>query len=145
MDPVIVTEKLESLRRCIQRIQEKTPPEIGSLITQPDLQDILVLNLTRAVQLCVDIGSHIIGASGQDAPATMGDIFTTLNKLGMITPTTCESMRKAVGFRNIAVHNYGSINWEIVFAICNKSTTDFCQFAREVVLSTDNPLTHKYK
>ena len=32
MDRVVVAEKLESLRRCIQRIQEKTPPEIGSLI-----------------------------------------------------------------------------------------------------------------
>ena len=132
MDRVIVAEKLESLRRCIQRIQEKTPSEIGSLITDPDLQDILVLNLTRAVQLCVDIGSHIIGTSGEAAPVTMGDVFTTLNKLGVITTTTCESMKKAVGFRNIAVHNYEAINWEIVFAICNKSTADFCEFVKEI-------------
>ncbi len=132
MDRVIVAEKLESLRRCIQRIQDKTPPEIGSLISEPDLQDILVLNLTRAVQLCVDIGSHVIGASGEAAPVTMGDVFITLNKLGVITTTTCESMKKAVGFRNIAVHNYESINWEIVFAICNKSTADFCEFVKEI-------------
>ena len=132
MDRVIIAEKLESLRRCIQRIQEKTPPEIGSLITEPDLQDIVVLNLTRAVQLCVDIGSHIISTSGEAAPVTMGDVFIILNKLGVITTTTCESMKKAVGFRNIAVHNYESINWEIVFAICNKSTADFCAFVKEI-------------
>ncbi len=82
----------------------QNPLEIGSLITEPDLQDILVLNLTRAVQLCIDIGSHVIGASGEAAPVTMGDIFSTLNKFGVITTTTCESMKKAVGFRNIAVH-----------------------------------------
>lgn len=132
MDRVIVAEKLESLRRCIQRIQEKTPPDIGRLITEPDLQDILVLNLTRAVQLCVDIGSHIIGTSGEAAPVTMGDVFITLNKLGVITAATCDSMKKAVGFRNIAVHNYEVINWEIVFAICNKSTADFCEFVKEI-------------
>ena len=132
MDRVIVAEKVESLRRCIQRIQEKTPPEIESLITEPDLQDILVLNLTRAVQLCVDIGSHIIGTSGEAAPVTMGDVFITLNKLGVITVATCDSMKKAVGFRNIAVHNYEVINWEIVFAICNESTADFCEFVKEI-------------
>ena len=132
MDRVIVAEKLESLRRCIQRIQEKTPPDIESLTTEPDLQDILILNLTRAVQLCVDVGSHIISASGETAPATMGDVFNTLDKLGVITPAVCESMKKAVGFRNIAIHNYEAINWEIVFAICKKSPADFCEFVKEI-------------
>ena len=132
MDRLIVTEKLESLRRCIQRIQDNTPPEIESLTKDPDIQDILVLNLTRAVQLCVDIGSHMVSASGEAAPATMGEVFTALNKLGVISPTICESMRKAVGFRNIAIHNYEAINWEIVFAICNKSLADFRQFVKEI-------------
>ena len=132
MDRVIVAEKLESLRRCLRRIQEKTPTEIETLTQNPDIQDILVLNLTRAVQLCVDIGSHVVSASGESAPATMGDVFITLDKLGVITPTTCESMKKAVGFRNIAVHNYESINWHIVFAICSKSTANFCRFVKEI-------------
>lgn len=132
MDRVIVAEKLESLRRCIQRIQEKTPPDSESLTTEPDLQDILILNLTRAVQLCVDVGSHIISASGETAPATMGDVFNTLDKLGVITSAVCESMKKAVGFRNIAIHNYEAINWEIVFAICKKSPADFCEFVKEI-------------
>ena len=43
--------------------------------------------------------------------------------LEAITPVTSETMRKAVGFRNVAVHNYDAINWEIVFAICQKSFT----------------------
>ena len=132
MDWVVVAEKLESLRKCIQRIQEKTPLEIGPLLTEPDLQDIVVLNLTRAVQLSVDIGSHIISTSGENAPVSMGDVFVTLNKLGVITAATCESMMKAVEFRNIAVHNYETINWEIVFFICNKSTVDFREFVKEI-------------
>ena len=132
MDRVIVAEKLESLRKCIQRIKDKTPLEIGPLLTEPDLQDIVVLNLTRAVQFCVDIGSHVISTSGETAPVSMGDVFVTLNKLGVITTTTCESMKKAVGFRNIAVHNYEPINWEIVFSICNKSTVDFREFVKEI-------------
>ena len=132
MDRVIVAEKLEALRRCIQRILDKTPPEIESLTKDPDIQDILVLNLTRAVQLCVDIGSHIVSASGEAAPATMDDVFTTFDTLGVITSATSESMKKAVGFRGIAVHNYESINWEVVFAVCRKSSADFNHFAKEI-------------
>ncbi len=132
MDQVIFTQKLESLRRCIRRVEEKTPSDVDQLTQDPDIQDILVLNLTRAVQLCVDIGSHVISETEESAPTTMGDVFSTLEKLEVITPTVCESMKKAVGFRNVAVHNYDVINWEIVFAICQNFLVDFRQFAKEI-------------
>jgi len=132
MDQVILAQKLESLRHCIQRVEAKTPANVGQLVHDLDVQDILVLNLTRAVQLCVDIGSHVISESEEPAPSTMGDVFSTLEKLAIIAPTTCHALKKAVGFRNVAVHNYEVINWEIVFAICQKSLADFRQFAKEI-------------
>ena len=132
MDQVIFDQKLESLRRCIKRVEEKTPSDVSQLIKDQDIQDILVLNLTRAVQLCVDIGSHVISESEEPAPTTMGDVFSTLENLGAIKSITCKSMRKAVGFRNIAVHNYDVINWEIVYAICNNLLVDFRRFASEI-------------
>jgi uncharacterized protein YutE (UPF0331/DUF86 family) len=132
MDRVILNEKTESLRRCLQRIEAKTPDDVAILTADPDLQDILVLNLTRAVQLCVDIGSHIISESDVVAPATMGEVFVSLNALGVISDDTCDVMKRAVGFRNVAVHNYEVINWDIVFAICTLSVTNFSQFVREI-------------
>jgi len=132
MDQVIFDQKLESLRRCIKRVEDKTPSHVSQLIKDQDIQDILVLNLTRAVQLCVDIGSHVISESEEPAPTTMGDVFSTLENLGAIKSITCKPMRKAVGFRNIAVHNYDVINWEIVYAICNNLLVDFRRFASEI-------------
>jgi len=132
MDQVILAQKLESLRRCIRRIEEKTPADVDQLVQDPDIQDILVLNLTRAVHLCVDIGSHVISESDEPAPSTMGDVFSTLEKLCIIASTTCQALKKAVGFRNVAVRNYAVINWEIVFAICQKFLDDFRRFAKEI-------------
>lgn len=86
MDRLIITEKLEGLRRCVKRIEEKKPPQLDILISDADIQDIVVLNLTRAVQLCVDIGSHIISGTNENAPQTMGDVFTILEKLKAIDP-----------------------------------------------------------
>ena len=137
MDQVILDQKLESLRRCIKRVEDKTPPHVIQLVKDQDIQDILVLNLTRAVQLCVDIGSHVISETEEPAPTTMGDVFSTLEHLGAISSITRKSMRKAVGFRNIAVHNYDVINWEIVYAICNNLLVDFRQFASEITKYSD--------
>lgn len=132
MDQVIFDHKLESLRRCVKRVEEKTPSNVGQLSNDPDIQDILVLNLTRAVQLCVDIGSHVISETEESAPTTMGDVFSTLEKLQIITSDICISMKNAVGFRNVAVHNYDVISWEIVFAICQNRLVDFRQFAKQI-------------
>jgi hypothetical protein len=49
MDRDLVAAKLESLRRCVERIAEKTPPASQELEQNADLQDIIALNLQRAV------------------------------------------------------------------------------------------------
>jgi hypothetical protein len=63
MDWTVSEQKLESLRHCLRRGQEKCPPDMDTLVKDIDAQDILTLNLTRAVQLCVDIGAHLITAT----------------------------------------------------------------------------------
>lgn len=50
MDKQVVEQKLESLRRCIERIHDKQPLSAKELETDFDKQDIVSLNLSRAVQ-----------------------------------------------------------------------------------------------
>ena len=45
-----------------------------------------------------------------------------------------DRMKKAVGFRNIAVHSYGAINWHIVHSIASKHLVDFSEFGKTVSL-----------
>ncbi len=39
MDPLILREKLESLRRCIARVETKRPASVAELESDIDLQD----------------------------------------------------------------------------------------------------------
>ncbi len=137
MDWTLIQQKLESLRRSIQRVKEKCPKNAAALASDYDAQDILSLNLTRAVQMCVDIGTHLIARSEFPPPATMGKTFDILCESRIITDDLAARMKKAVGFRNLAVHNYESINWEIVFAIATAHLQDFEEFAKSVALLND--------
>ena len=132
MDQRVINQKMESLRTCINRIEAKRPADASALESDVDLQDILSVNLERAVQLCVDIGAHIIASAEEEAPDTMGETFEILSKMKILKPDTAKVMKSAVGFRNIAVHNYEKINWSIVYNICTQQITDFKQFAREI-------------
>ena len=132
MDRAVIEEKLESLRRCLQRVADKCPPDPETLGRDPDLQDIVVLNLSRAVQLCVDIGAHIIAGMEVPPPDTMGQTFDALAQAGVIHENLSMQLKKAVGFRNIAVHNYREIDWTIVHTIAGHHLDDFTEFAKTI-------------
>lgn len=132
MDRDIVENKLESLRRCIERIAAKTPSSVDLLSKDPDLQDIVALNLQRAIQLCVDVAAHVIADQAVRVPSTMAENFEILKDLKMISPELATRLTKAVGFRNIAVHSYQGIDWKIVYRICRESPDDFSAFAKAV-------------
>jgi uncharacterized protein YutE (UPF0331/DUF86 family) len=137
MDREVVEQKLESLRRCVQRIETKCPANAETLATDFDLQDIISLNLSRAVQLCVDIGAHIISGMDVQPPDTMGQTFDRLEQIGLLNAPLAANLKKAVGFRNIAVHNYDEINWYIVYSIVKCHMVDFLAFAKMVSLTLD--------
>jgi uncharacterized protein YutE (UPF0331/DUF86 family) len=137
MDREVVEQKLESLRRCLRRIETKCPAEADTLITDVDLQDIISLNLSRAVQLCVDIGAHLISSMDVPPPDTMCQTFDILAQAGVLTVALALSLKKAVGFRNIAVHNYDAINWHIVHSIVKNHLADFTTFAKIVAMKLD--------
>lgn len=129
----VVRRKLESLRRCIGRIEQKRPEAVEILKTDYDIQDIISLNLERAIQLSVDIGSYLLAESDQTPPNTMGEIFSELAIAGFISEELAIKLRKAVGFRNISVHEYQNVDWDIVFSIINRNLDDFKDFMRAVI------------
>ena len=132
MDREVIEQKLESLRRCLQRVAEKCPSDPDTLGRDPDLQDIVTLNLTRAVQLCVDLGAHLIADMDVPPPDTMGQTFDALAHAGAISESLAQQLKKSVGFRNIAVHHYEEIDWTIVHRIALHHLSDFTEFAKVI-------------
>ena len=137
MDKVIVERKLDSLRRCLARLHAKAPSDVTQLRADIDLQDVLVLNLSRAVQLCVDMAAHVIAGQAWPPPNTMGEAFDRLAEHGLIPADLALRLKQAVGFRNVAVHAYDTLDWDIVFAISTLYLGDFEAFARMIARQLD--------
>ena len=137
MDRDIVTAKLESLRHCVERVRMRTPESVAELSADYDAQDIVCLNLERAVQACVDIAAHIVSDTECAVPDSMAGTFDALERQGMLSRELAERMRRAVGFRNISVHAYRTLDWEIVYSIATKRLGDFVEYglAIEAVLT----------
>ena len=117
---------------CLQRIREKVPADSALLLGDYDLQDILTVNLEHAVQATVDIAAHLLYRLDVAPPATMAESFDKLYRAGVIDTNVFERMTKAVGFRNIAGHEYQKIDWLIVYKIATDHLIDFEDYARQV-------------
>jgi uncharacterized protein YutE (UPF0331/DUF86 family) len=140
MDKDVINRTLESLRRCIARITSKLPITQDALRSNYDLQDIIALNLERAVQTCVDIAAHVLSQTEMPPPSTMAEGFARLAELQAIPAPLAESLQKAVAFRNILARNYTDVNWDIVSDMVTHRLTDFVQFAQAIDrLNNDTP------
>ena len=132
MDKEVLHTKLEALIRCVHRIKSQKVSTLEELENNLDKQEIIILNLQRAVQICVDIGNHILLDFKTPTPSTMSETFKYLAENKIISPQNAKDLSHAVGFRNIAVHQYENIDCKIVFAIVQNHLTDFQIFTEAI-------------
>lgn len=130
MEREIILAKFESLEKCIRRIEAQNVKDARELEENLDKQEVIILNLQRAVQICVDIGNHVLLDFPCATPATMADTFKKMRENDLIADKTRENLSKAVGFRNIAIHQYEDIDCKIIFSIVKNHLCDFCEFAK---------------
>jgi len=128
----VVIAKAATIERCLARVAEVRGRGVGALLPI-DVEDIVVLNVTRAAQAAADLAAHIVAAEGYGLPDSLAGGFTLLEKQGIIEPALAGKLRAAMGFRNVAVHSYEAVDSRIVEAIATDHVHDLRRFAAEMV------------
>ena len=127
----MIMTRLKRLENCIFKLKKIAQNSKQEFIKNDDLQDIAERNLQLAAQCCIDIGNHIISKQKISFPEGYADIFSKLFEGGIINEATEQKMSDIAGFRNILVHDYLKISYEIVYD--NLHDLDvFINFARQI-------------
>lgn len=123
----VVYAKINRIQNCLRRIHSTIGNDVNRLDNY-DTQDVVTLNLQRAVQLVIDLAAHVVRGSSLGAPQTLKENFQLLFQNEMIDRKLKEKMEKMVGFRNIAIHEYEEINPEILKSIVKDHLQDLEEF-----------------
>ena len=67
----------------------------------------------------------------------MAQVYDELESNQIIPPEIAQIMKKTVGFRNIAVHEYSELDWNIVFSICTQGISVFKDYASSILQYLD--------
>ena len=66
-------------------------------------------------------------------PKDSADAFYKLYMNQIISENTYNKMKSMVGFRNVAIHQYQSIDYNIVQSVIDKHLVDFLNFNKELI------------
>lgn len=70
--------------------------------------------LVTAIEACVDVAQHLCASEGWGPPRDNGDALELLGRHGVLDTNLSRRLRRAVGFRNVLVHEYVEVDDEIV-------------------------------
>jgi len=129
----IILSKISFIKNCLKRIKDTTNMNPDNLNTDFDTQDVFILNLQRAIQATFDITNCLIKEYNLELPVNYKSGFEILENHHFIDGNIKEKMIKMAGFRNIAVHNYESINIEILKSILTNNLQDFENFYMQIL------------
>jgi uncharacterized protein YutE (UPF0331/DUF86 family) len=88
-------------------------------------------NLQR-VQAAIDLATHVVTTEQHGLPDSVAAFFTALERHGGIGPGVEDRLRRMVGFRNIAVHEYEALDPEIIEATVTRCLGDLRAFSASI-------------
>lgn len=133
VDDVLIN-KAATIERCVQRAREEYFIDPATFATNFSRQDAAILNIQRACEAALDMGQHLIRRERLGVPQSARDVFALLARSGWIAQGLAEGLQRMVGFRNIAVHDYQSLQLPITVAIIEKHLDEFLQYSKALVL-----------
>jgi uncharacterized protein YutE (UPF0331/DUF86 family) len=129
MDDVLLN-KAAAIQRAVRRVREEHAGDDRNLLSNQTTQDAIILNLQRACETSIDAAMHLVRLHRLGVPQETREAFSLLETAGMLDHALADQLRKMVGFRNVAIHEYQKLDLEIVRRIVAESLDDFLAFTR---------------
>ncbi|MGY2263820.1 type VII toxin-antitoxin system HepT family RNase toxin [Pseudomonas sp. SDO5561_S422] len=132
VDDVLIN-KAASIERCVARARQEYDKDPTSFTTDFTRQDAAILNIQRACEAALDMGQHLIRRERLGVPQGARDVFELLCQGGWVNPALLTNLKNMVGFRNIAVNEYQTLQLPITVAIITKHLGEFLAFSSHIL------------
>lgn len=133
VDDVLIN-KAASIERCVARAREEYLADPDGFASDHTRQDAAILNIQRACEAALDMGQHLVRRERLGVPQSARDVFTLLARGDWIEEDLAEQMKRMVGFRNIAVHEYQQLQLPITVNIIRYHLDEFLAFSKALLL-----------
>ncbi len=131
----VLINKAAAIERAVRRVREEYAGDDRNLLANQTRQDAIILNLQRACESSIDAAMHLVRVHRLGVPQETREAFTMLEQATLLDADLAARLKKMVGFRNVAVHDYQKLNLDIVRRIVLEHLEDFLAFVRLILRS----------
>ena len=132
----VLLNKATTIERCVARAREEYAAGPATFAADFTRQDAAILNIQRACEAALDMGQHLVRRERLGLPQSARDVFQLLAQSHWIDADLAEALKKMVGFRNIAVHDYRRLQLPITVSIITAHLDEFLRYS-EMLLKRD--------
>lgn len=129
----VVLNKVATIERWVRRAREEYEKDPATFADDLTRQDAAVLNIQRACEAALDLAYHLVHRERLGLPQSARAAFDLLADGGWIDRALASAMKRMVGFRNIAVHDYQALELPTVVAIIQRRLDDFLRLTESVL------------
>lgn len=134
----IAARKIATIVRCVERARSERA-QAGEKFRQDfTRQDAAILNVTRACEAAIDLANIAIRRHRLGVPADARESFSLLERSGFLSDELSERLRRMVGFRNIAVHQYQDLSLDVAESVIRDGLDDLLALAEAVRSRVDD-------
>ncbi|MBF0182000.1 MAG: DUF86 domain-containing protein [Magnetococcales bacterium] len=130
----VLINKAAIIERCVARAREEYHKDAATFAQDLTRQDAAILNIQRACEAALDMGQHLIRRERLGVPQGAREVFDLLARGGWIPMELAARLKPMVGFRNIAVHDYQTLQMPITIAIITTHLDDLLTHAQLLLL-----------
>ena len=130
VDELRVRALLDRLGAEIDALHRLAARDRAELLADDDLLAAVKYRFIIAIEVCIDIGRHVIASEGLRAPLDYADVFTVLVEAHLVDPATAADLRDTARFRNLLVHGYTKVDDNRVVEILHDRVVDLTAFRR---------------
>ena len=135
VDVEVIKQRLNQLSTSINKIERFKEISLEEFLKDDIIQDVVEYNLFIAINMMIDIATHIVVDNNMGSPETLGEAFNILNKEKYLNDEETKVYRNMVGLRNILSHEYINIDKKIIYNILKNNLIDIKKF---VIFVNDN-------
>lgn len=129
----VLINKAATIERCVKRAREEYVKS-DSFPMDFTRQDAAILNIQRACEAALDMGQHLIRREKLGVPQSARDVFALLAQGGWIDAVLADKLKRMVGFRNIALHDYQALQLPILISIIEMHLNEFLEYSQLLLL-----------
>lgn len=129
----VLINKAATIERCVARAREEFDHDPTTFESNFSRQDAAVMNIQRACEAALDMGNHIIRRERLGLPQSARDVFEILAQAKWIDQALAGSLKRMVGFRNIAVHDYQKLLMPITVKVITEHLVEFLQYSEQML------------